>query len=86
MANKNAGNSDSDNLMIRSVPSIEIKYNMESSKVLNNYLNTAHEDIEEQKERLLPDKQLTKSISDNFSINDEKNGNPQQPRVAYETY
>lgn len=47
--NKEANN-DSENLMIWSAPSIEIKFNMESSKVLNNYLNTANEEmVEEQK-------------------------------------
>ena len=49
MANKNATNNESDNFMIRSAPSIEIKFNMESSKVLNNYLNSANEEGEEQK-------------------------------------
>ena len=46
---KNNGNNDSDNMMIRSAPSIEIKFNMESSKVLTNYLNTGIEEVEEQK-------------------------------------
>jgi hypothetical protein len=49
MANNNASKNESDNLMIKSAPSIEIKFNMDSSKVLNNYLNTANEEQEEQK-------------------------------------
>ena len=49
MANKNASKNESDNFMIRSAPSIEIKFNMESSKVLNNYLNSANEEGEEHK-------------------------------------
>ena len=46
MANINASKHESENLMMRSAPSIEIKFNMESSKVFNNYLN---EEGEEQK-------------------------------------
>ena len=42
---------------------------MESSKVFKDYLNSNEE---EHKQRLLTH-QNTKSISDNFSINDEKN-------------
>jgi hypothetical protein len=49
MANNNASKDESDKFMIRSVPSIEIKFNIESSKVLNNYLNTGDEEKEEQK-------------------------------------
>jgi hypothetical protein len=51
--------------------SIEIKVNMESSKVFKDYLITNEE---EHKQRLLSNQQ-TKSVSDNFSINDEKNLN-----------
>ncbi len=35
--------------MVKSAPTIEIKVNMETSKVLNDYLNTANDDNEEQK-------------------------------------
>ncbi len=49
MANNNASKNESENLMIRSAPSIEIKFNMEGSKVMDNYLNTANEEQEEQK-------------------------------------
>lgn len=47
MAKNNASKNESENLMIHSAPSIEIKFNMESSKVFNNYLNTANEEGEE---------------------------------------
>jgi len=52
---------------------------MESSKVFKNYLSTA--DNEEQKQKLLTN-QMNKSVSDNFSINDEKNIN----KLPAETY
>jgi len=49
MANNNANKDESDKFMMQSAPSIEIKINMDNSKVLNNYLNTVDEEKEEQK-------------------------------------
>jgi hypothetical protein len=52
---------------------------MESSKVFQNYLSTA--DNEDQRQKLV-NNQMNVSVSDNFSINDEKNIN----KLPTETY